>query len=121
MTIPTPLLRDVFGNEHARTLLIMLTKRGQVRYSAARDEMGLHPQEFQRALDRLEAYGLIGFRAPADVNKPHAKREYAVFVEATALGSFCADLWERMNADFVKLAREQKISEKALVAATGSE
>lgn len=122
MTIPVSLLRDIFGHEHSRELLLLVTDRGShVRYSEARDELGLHPQQFQRALDRLEEYGLIGLRAPADLNEPDAERNYYVFLESTALGRFAATLWERMNADFSELARERNIPEEALMAAAGSE
>lgn len=122
VTIPAALLREVFGNDDARTLLLHITQLDKpVRYSEARERLGLHPQEFQRALDRLEDYGLVGLRAPADLNKPHAKRDYYVFLEPTVLGSFAASLWERMNANFAQLAKEHNIPEDALLAAAGSE
>ena len=122
VTIPNALLRDVFGRQHTRALLLLLAGRSApVRYSDARQELDLHPQQFQRTLDRLEELGLVGLRAPADLNKPHAKREYYVFLEATALGSFAAALWERINADFTRLARERNIPEEAVAAVAGSE
>lgn len=122
VTIPGFLLRDIFGNEHARALLLYLTAEGEpMRYADSRRQLGLHPQQFQRALDRLESHGLVGLRAPDDVDKDHAERSYPVFLEATALGAFCADLWERMNADFSRLAAEREIPEEALVASAGKD
>lgn len=117
VTIPSYLLRDVFGNEHARTLLLELTGEEEpVRYSEMRRRLDLHPQQFQRALDRLEDHGLVGLSAPDDPDKPHAKRRYRVFLEPTGLGRFCTALWDRMNADFTRLAKEHEIPEERLLA-----
>lgn len=97
-------------------LLLLAQQDAPLRYSQARDEMGLYPQAFQRALDRLEQRGLVGLRAPADLNRPHAKRDYHIVLETTALGAFCASLWDRINADFTELARQRNIDESALAA-----
>lgn len=122
MTIPPVILREVFGSEHPRALLLFLASREEpIRYSQARDELGLHPQQFQRALDRLEGFGLVGLKAPADLNDPEATRTYYVFLEPTSLGAFCAALWERINEDFSSLAREHDIPEEALAAAVGAD
>ena len=122
VTIPGFLLRDVFGNDYTRALLLQLTAEGEpMRYADSRRRLGLHPQQFQRALDRLESHGLVGLRAPADVTKDHVERSYPVFLEPTALGVFCADLWERMNADFSKLAAEREIPQEVLVASAGKD
>lgn len=121
VTIPARLLKDVFANEHARGLLLLLDQAEEpVRYSDARRSLDLHPQQFQRALDRLEDLGLLGMRAPADLNKGHAERDYYVFLELTGLGEFAADLWDRIDEGFSTLAREHGIPEQALAAAAGS-
>lgn len=121
VTMPSFLLRDIFGNEHARALLLHLAEQAEpIPYSESRRRLRLHPQQFQRALDQLESHGLVGLTAPDDIDKEHAQRRYRVFLEPTALGTFCADLWERMNADYSQLAAEREIPEEALAAsATG--
>lgn len=121
MTIPARLLRDVFANEHARGLLLLLSEADEpIRYSDARRRLELHPQQFQRALDRLEDLGLLGLKAPADLNKEHAERDYYVFLELTGLGTFAAELWDRIDQGFTSLAREHGVSEQAIAAAAGS-
>lgn len=121
VTIPVELVREVLGRDHPRHLLLHLAEAADpVRYSEARRDLGLHPQQFQRALDTLEENGLVGLEAPDDLNADDADRDYYVFLEPTGLGSLVADLWERMNQEFSALAREYGVSADALgAAATG--
>jgi DNA-binding IclR family transcriptional regulator len=119
VTIPPRLLRDVFGNEHALALLLHIAEaRKPVRYTVARQALGMHPQQFQRALHRLEEFALVGLRAPADLNRPEAKRTYYVYLELTALGSFHAALWHQMARGYTTLAKKRGIPEELLQAAT---
>jgi len=53
--------------------------------------------------------GILGPRAPADLTKPHAKRDSFVFLEANVLGSFAPGLWERMNAAYTPLPKERNL------------
>lgn len=106
VTIPPGLVRHVLGKERTLSLLTLLVDRDEpVRYSRARDALDLHPQQFQRTLDTLEEWGLVGLKAPADLNKPHAERDYYVFLELTELGRVCVELWHRINQEFDELAQ----------------
>lgn len=107
VTIPRDLVRGVFARKHVHRLLLLLADRDEpVRYSEARDALELHPQQFQRAVEGLERFGLLRIRAPADLNKPHAERTYYVHLELTVLGEFCAELWDRFEADYDALVEE---------------
>lgn len=119
VTIPVPVLRDVLGRDHPRNLLLHVAEsEDPPRYSAARRNLDLHPQQFQRALDTLEENGLVGLRAPDNLNSDHADRDYHVVLELTAMGALVADLWDRMNTAFSDLAQEHGVPEGAL--ATGA-
>ncbi len=117
MTIPILLLKEVLANDGARELLLLLENHKKpLRYSEARKMLGLHPQQFQRSLERLEDHGLVGIRAPSDLNKPHAGRTYYIFLENTALGSFAAELWQRFNTNYAQLAKEHNLPENVIAA-----
>ena len=121
VTIPLSLHRNLFGNESRRSLLLALAREGApVGYSEVRRRLALHPQQFQRSLDWLEDHGLVGLSAPADLEKSHAERSYRVYLEPTALGLFCAELGDKMNADFSRLADERNLPREVLTAALGS-
>lgn len=121
VTIPSGLLREVYGRDRVRDLLLLIKHHEGIRYSEARRTLDLHPQQFQRALDRLETRGLVGMKAPAALNNPDAKRDYHVVLELTGLGEFCADLWESMNEGYDALLQHRDVSGQALAAAAGEE
>lgn len=115
VTIPRGVLRDVLAHDRARELLLLLARQeGPLRYSRAREALGLRPSEFQRALNRLERHALVGFRAPADLSRPRAERAYVVLLELTAAGEFFAQLWARMEKLSSNLARRHGLDEEAL-------
>lgn len=120
VTIPSGLLRDILGRAHPRALLLALAEgEDPVRYSEARRELEMHPQQFQRALDALEDAGLLGLQAPDDLNRHDADRDYYVFLELTSIGRFCVALWERINEDYAALRQAHGIPDEALGASVG--
>lgn len=121
VTIPSGLLREVYGRDRVRDLLLLIKEHEGIRYSEARRALDLHPQQFQRALDRLEKHGLVGLKAPAALNNPEAERDYHVLLELTGLGDFCVDLWESMNEGYDTLLQHRDVTNQALAAAAGEE
>lgn len=112
--IPSPLL-EVFADESAKSLLLLLAaEKKPVRYSEARERLKLHPQTFQRALDRLKDFALVQVRTPRETEKPHAERAYVVHLEISILGEFAADLWRQINQDLNELMAKRNLPEDAL-------
>lgn len=111
VTIPDALLRGVLGNPHARGLLELLAGREEpIRYSEARDALGLHPEAFQRALGRLETFALVQMRAPEQAGRKPA----SVHLEASSRGRKLAKAWQRMQAEYARaLGAEAQGLEKA--------
>jgi predicted ArsR family transcriptional regulator len=115
--LPTPIFREVFGSENARRLLLLLVSRGEpVRYSQARDALSMHPQAFQRAMETLEEYALIGFRAP----KENGSGKNRVYLEATHTAQFLADLWETWDRAYSRAAQKDDLASAALEGLTGA-
>lgn len=103
-------MKDVFGSERASGLLRLLAEaKHGVRYSEARRDLGLRPQEFQRALDTLESYALVELRTASESSPRNA-----VFLEATILGKILAEARMKMEKDVATLARRHGVSRQAL-------
>lgn len=106
------LMKDVFGNQKTADLLGLLAgAKAPLRYSDARRELALRPQEFQRALNALEAYALVQLRADRKVSPKNA-----VFLEATLLGRILAEARAKMDKDVAALAKRHGVPKQALEA-----
>jgi hypothetical protein len=57
-------LAYVFTHPEARRLLQLLEQGSVGSYERVRSTLGLHPQEFQRIVHRLETFDLVWARAP---------------------------------------------------------
>ncbi len=57
-------LAYVFTHPEARKVLQLLEKGAVGSYEKVRTSLGLHPQEFQRIVHRLEVFDLVWARAP---------------------------------------------------------
>jgi hypothetical protein len=57
-------LAYVFTHPEARKVLHLLEKGKVASYEQVRTAVGLHPQEFQRTVRRLEVFDLVWARAP---------------------------------------------------------
>ncbi len=80
-------MRDVFGNPRTITILMRLgDTKAPIRYSDLRKELGQHPQEFQRSIDRLQHHALIGYRSGGEVPAAAGKRSFITLIELTGLG-----------------------------------
>lgn len=111
--LPVRLHRDVFGNEAARDLLLLLVEeRAPVRYSEARRRLDAHPQTFQRALETLEQYALVGLRVETPDASGSARQP--VVLEATATARFLGDVWARWTRDYDAAARKHAAAAEAL-------
>jgi hypothetical protein len=109
--VPAPLIKNVFGNEHARALLLLLEgSRTPIRYSHAREQLDLQPEEFRRALKALQDFSMVQYRAPRISDAP----KNAVFIELSIMGRLFADLWRDMNNGLAKLMAERHIPSDAL-------
>lgn len=89
-------LREVYAQEHARPILMLLAESPRpVPYSIVRRKLDIHPQKFQRALERLERLALVGriLEAP----KAGTPNAYTVFLEPTATGRHITKLWHEME------------------------
>lgn len=96
-TIPAEVVRDVFGHRDTRALLLHLHDRDEPqRYSDARKDLDIHPQQFERSLKRLEHHGLVG-RILGDEADAAGRRP--VYLETTAGGRFWAEHWHRFEAE----------------------
>jgi hypothetical protein len=57
-------LAYVFTHPEARRVLQLLERGSVDSYEKVRTALGLHPQEFQRVVHRLETFDLVWARAP---------------------------------------------------------
>jgi DNA-binding transcriptional ArsR family regulator len=102
---------EVLADEKARDLLRAIAHSEEpIRYSQVREQLGMHPQEFQRALERREDYALVLGRAP------RLEGRRMVLLEATTLGRLVADYWERLGPLFERRAQQMGISRGSLAA-----
>lgn len=107
------LLRDVFGSDPARDLLLLLAHEERpIRYSEARRRLQVHPQAFQRALETLEEYALLGLRV--DPAAPPVSTRQPVLLEATGSARFLADVWGRWSRQYEAAARDHADAAQAL-------
>lgn len=96
-SIQAEVVREVFGHADTRSLLLFLDDQEEAcRYSHVRKELGIHPQQFQRSVERLEHHGMVGRILRGE---PDAAGRRAVFLEATAGGHFWADHWRRFERE----------------------
>lgn len=78
---------DQPGDAAANRLLLLLADANHpVSFHTVQDELGVEAAALQLALCRLEDEGLVGLRAPDDVEADPAERSYRVHLEATAKG-----------------------------------
>lgn len=111
--LPGRLLRDVFGHDAVRDLLLLLAREGHpLRYSEARRRLQAHPQTFQRAVETLEEYALLGLRV--DAAAPPASTRQPVLLEATGTARFLADVWARWTRQYEAAARADADAAEAL-------
>lgn len=111
------MVREVFGHADTRALLLFLeTQDEPCRYSHVRKELGIHPQQFQRSVERLEHHGMVGRILRGE---PDAAGRRAVFLEATAGGRFWADHWRRFERDVEEDAAQAADPETLLSGAMG--
>lgn len=107
--VPAPLL-EVLADENSRQVLLKIAYHGPTRWSAVRDDLAMHPQTYQRTLDKLHDRALIRSRARADdPEAPRKGRRQVVELEATKLGAFLVAVWEALSQDAIRLARENNI------------
>lgn len=85
---------DVFANSDARALLVLLAASAEpLQYSRVREQLGVHPQAFQRSLERLEHHGFVGRILKGAPNNLGYR---SCFLEATATGR----LWAKRAQQF---------------------
>jgi hypothetical protein len=95
--LPVSLVSEVLFREHpARLLQYLVGKGSAVRYSEARKEVDLRPQEFQRALEVLENHGLVEEKAVPKQQRPANDQRAIVLLEATLLGRIAKSFEEHL-------------------------
>lgn len=101
-SLPAGLVRNVFGDAATRGILLFLARmEAPWRYSAVREELDVHPQKFQRSLERLEHHALVG-RIPD--GPPDAAGRRVTLLEPTALGRFWAEQWSAFQEQVERAA-----------------
>lgn len=107
------LVRDVFAREHPDSLLHLLSAAEEpLLYTQARDALRLRPEEFKRALGRLERWGLVQLRVVPRRERPDDRRR--VRVELTALGRAASHLHDEMDASWLRIAEQEGLAPEAL-------
>jgi len=109
-------VRDVFAREHPDALLHLLSAADRsLLYTEARDALRLRPEEFRRALNSLERWGLVQLRAVPRRERPDERRR--VRLELTALGRAVSHLHDEMDSSWQRIAAAEGLSPEALALA----
>lgn len=116
--LPGFILRDVFGHEPTRNLLLHLKEfERSVAYTEVREGLDEHPEAFHRSVQKLEHHGLLGRRAVSPADRVEAGRSYRIFLELTGLGRFYAELWHEFEKKAETLAKAHHLSSQTGVEA----
>lgn len=116
VTLPKGVIRDVFARDHPDALLHLLaSKEEPPLYTHARDTLGLRPEEFLRALEQLEKWGLVHLRVLRPKERPDQRRR--VSLELTLLGRAVVRFHDEMDASWTRIAADQGLAADALASA----
>lgn len=89
------LMGEVYAWDSARLLMELLAKsETPIRYSEARRRISAHPQDFQRSVELLESWALMGRR----LEPTRVKDKYRVLLEVTPTGKRVVDLFRSLEA-----------------------
>ncbi len=94
-------LAYVFTHPEARRVLQLLERGSVGSYEKVRSTLGLHPQEFQRIVHRLETFDLVWARTPkgAAWDGPRVKIAFELAPKGKALLETLASMDEVLHAN----------------------